>query len=254
MLNSAILLDLEDLSQYSPAPAQHILCGTFLSVFWQLIVLNMSISRFQFGYNSSRYESPLWSDSRKSLFHNLTWSLLLIFPWYYISRWKDSSKYNLFHSFFQRPKFWFKRRLIEFFLIRWPTKLCKLHKFFINEKAACASDLFDMLSWDLICSCSHWILTAFTQQVGHAVSLFGLFVAELDLGCLITLILAIFLLVWLSNIAVAQTDYIGSFWENKFACHLQITDIWQLIVFCHDLSRIWQIIVVGAICMFSLWL
>lgn len=44
------------------------------------------------------------------------------------------------------------------------------------------SDLFNMLSWVLICSCSHWILAAFTHQVGHAASLFRLFVGELDAG------------------------------------------------------------------------
>lgn len=54
----------------------------------------------------------------------------------------------------------------------------------MNRKRVCIlSDLFNIQSWDLSCSCGHWIFTAFTHQVGHTASLFSLFVVALTDGC-----------------------------------------------------------------------
>lgn len=65
----------------------------------------------------------------------------------------------------------YKTRQAWWILQKWKESMCIL------------SDLFNIQLWDLICSCSHWIFTAFTHQVGHAASLFSLFVVGLSDGC-----------------------------------------------------------------------
>lgn len=105
-----------------------------------------------------------------------------------ISRWKEprtKSPYTSDPYLHSVPK---KARLFFLFFCQgWPTKLGKLDKFLRNEKESMCilSDLFNIQSWDLSCSCSHWIFTAFTHQLGHTASLFSLFVVELSGRCCI---------------------------------------------------------------------
>jgi len=160
------LVDTQNPNRYPPVVAQDL---------WY-------VARLYLSADSSSAFAPFWIWQKAVLSWYVTWlrvSLTSQFPLLQcgiISRWKEPQTITPHSALIRATQIWILYQEGKLsFCHGWPTKLGKLDKFLRNEERAW-SDLFNTQFWDLSRSCSHWIFTAFTHQVGHAASLFSVFV------------------------------------------------------------------------------